>query len=623
MQTYRGRITLADGDEVDVDLEMTDESIRLATDAAEIGTWARAEFHIVRVGDGVFEIVIDGDRVSFEPFEVEPFEESMGSTDGVSPHVDAAWDSEVDETADDDFQLEDASGEADQAAEGIELEEVGLTFEAPLDGEEVSAWALVTPQGPVDNGWNPSSAVEEAVTGLRDEPSEGHVGWPSDDVGHSADLSDDATEDAWSLDEDSAAMWSITGPRWSVVASDDDEAEGSDVVSAGEPDRADQDGLKSQEEAVAESDGRRAGAGAGGGGPLEADGGTGWNYELLAEALAELETEADEEISEAPVGGDATADAKEGSTPGGGRFGGSSVERLAAAVDSLKRREVMTPADEAVAAAREEDEDDATVADGVLASQRSLRETKIVKRITWDLIRKVGAGVLLGIGIAVLVVLFPSAWEVLTRDRATETTVESATTIPTTTTVTADGPTTATSDSPVGETTTTTVTTTTTTTVPPGPTVFEIPASEFVQAWNDVAGPIDPVLTFAALPPIGEFENEFFEQLSMLGAVSEDGTVERFSVVIDPTGPAESDRLGMQALGIALKVLDPNSTGSSRAALLRSLGLDVAEPNLAGIDSSIDIGGIEYALRYDSETVTLTLSISPEGAEEASPTVTG
>jgi hypothetical protein len=95
--------------------------------------------------------------------------------------------------------------------------------------------------------------------------------------------------------------------------------------------------------------------------------------------------------------------------------------------------------------------------------------------------------------------------------------------------------------------------------------------------------------------------------------VGPDGTVDRFSLVIDPTGPANSDRLGIQSLGVAVKVMDPGSTGSSRAALLRSLGLDVNAPNLAGIDSSLDVDGIRYSLRYDPESVTLTLSVAPIG----------
>ncbi len=585
MQTYRGRIKLADGDEVDVDLEMTDESIRLATDAVEIGTWARAEFHIVRVDDGVFEIVIDGDRVSFEPFEPAPFEASVGQVGGPVMYVPA-----YPETEDEDDEV---AGE--ESGDDLEFsKDTEAPAEPSPEGHEVAAWSLVTPNGSVENGWTPHLHEPDDSGPPEEAPELDPGGWspvadvPIDDAEDDAALESSAVEDAAPVE-----LWSISGPRWSVV--DADGGSGSDSV--GEP----------PGETAEEPESDDAGADFATPEP---------ESEFEPEAEFEVEPRPGSEVHDEGVSGEeqsgegrhkherASEDARMGSL-----FGGSSVERLAAAVGALKSSPAMTPAEEALAAAAAEDDDrERSVAEGILATQRSLRETTVVKRFTWDLIRKVGAGVLLGVGVAAVVVLLPDAWEVLTQDQAPQVTTidpdEPGATTDTTSVVATTVPVT-----PVPE--------PTTTTIAPDPTVFDLPASQFVETWNAVAAAIDPVLAFGALPPIGEFENQFFAHLSMLGVVGEDGTVTSFSLVIDPTGPAEADRLGIQALGVALKVLDPDSTGSSRAALLRSLGLDVDQPNLAGIDSSTDLDGVRYALRYDSETVRLTLSLSPVGPGEA------
>jgi hypothetical protein len=727
MQTHRGRIKLADGDEVDVDLEMTDESIRLATDATEIGTWARAEFHIVPLGDGVFEIVIDGDRVAFEPLDVEPFEISMLGTNGADPDrlavasgreefgvdagrelfdrsalaVDAtgsngAGPADTDgaphlrgvETSED-GEEESFEGEASEIIESVEspggtagradtgpgdgfevidldddpLDAVdvgeghaGIARQGELDGEELDDSAVA--DGEVEHqpieladvaaidstgGWTGRDVFFDDPEGAAGSPVEGDevAAWTLITPDHGA-------EGRWSEREDAGGIvptgggtestahegvappeskWDEpdTQPEWPGFGYE--HVDDSDVVDAPSAPRIDQapsddlafgdatdDGAEMAESAIpvgvdaptphpASADTR---APSKGGESQESGATTGWNYEVLARALAELE--------ESPgTQGEPESPPEDASRPadpvnsGGGRFGGSSMERLSAAVGSLRDRR-LTPAEEALAeAAGEQAEETSSVADGILASQRSLRQSTVVQKITWDLVRKVGAGVLLGIGIAAVVVLAPDAWDVLTRETDTPvTTIQPGEVDPTTVTTTVTA---------VSTTTTTAAPEATTTTTEPVPvqTVFDLPAPQFVQTWNDVARPIDEVLTFAALPPIGEFENEFFSHLSMLGVVGPDGTVDRFSLVIDPTGPANSDRLGIQSLGVALKVMDPGSTGSSRAALLRSLGLDVNEPNLGGIDSSLDVDGIRYSLRYDSESVTLTLSVAPIG----------
>jgi hypothetical protein len=124
---------------------------------------------------------------------------------------------------------------------------------------------------------------------------------------------------------------------------------------------------------------------------------------------------------------------------------------------------------------------------------------------------------------------------------------------------------------------------------------------------------VDGVLEFDAFPIIGPFQERFTSYAAMVGVVQPDGTLDEFSIVIDPTGPAEYDRIGIQALGVAVAVVDPARSPEGRAALLGQLGFNVRQPLLEGIDGSVETGGVRYTLLYDSEAVTLTLTVAAAG----------
>jgi hypothetical protein len=99
----------------------------------------------------------------------------------------------------------------------------------------------------------------------------------------------------------------------------------------------------------------------------------------------------------------------------------------------------------------------------------------------------------------------------------------------------------------------------------------------------------------------------------MVGVVLPDGRLDDFSIVIDPTGPAEYDRMGIQALGVAIATVDPVRSPDGRAALLGQLGFNVRQPLLEGVDGSVETGGIHYTLVYDPDAVTLTLTVAAAG----------
>ncbi|MDX1449042.1 MAG: hypothetical protein R3246_08250, partial [Acidimicrobiia bacterium] len=287
-----------------------------------------------------------------------------------------------------------------------------------------------------------------------------------------------------------------------------------------------------------------------------------------------------------------------------GRFGGSALDRLSAAIGSLR----AGGADDETMSAEGDDDDGEyvlgpnTVATDVLETQRALREhrLKVVARGKW---LKVGAVV---VAVAAIVALFafltPPAIDFL-RNYESEPDVP-VTSAPTTTPPTTVAPTTTLAPEETVE--------TAPAALPTGAeTIFDLPSPEFVAAWEAAGGPIDEVLLFDQLPTLGPFSEQFTPFLSMEGIVAPDGTVDEFQLVIDPTGPAEYDRISIQALGVAIATVDPERSPEGRATLLGQLGLNVRQPQLEGIDGSIESAGIAYTLVYDAAANLLTLSVAP------------
>ena len=245
------------------------------------------------------------------------------------------------------------------------------------------------------------------------------------------------------------------------------------------------------------------------------------------------------------------------------------------------------------------------VADEVLTSQRALRDHRVkgarrAKRLKVAAI----AGVLVGL-VALIALLAPGAIEFI---QNYEGDAAPPPTLAVTETTVVTPPTTVPEDVPVPDSSTST-----TLSAELAQSVFALPAPQFVARWDSAATIVDEVLEFDSNPIVGPFQEQFTPYLSFLGEVQPDGRLSGFSLVVDPAGPSEYDRIGIQALGVAVATVEPDRSPQGRAALIGELGLNVREPQLGGIDGSVESAGLQYTLVYDAETTLLTLTVAPAG----------
>ena len=248
------------------------------------------------------------------------------------------------------------------------------------------------------------------------------------------------------------------------------------------------------------------------------------------------------------------------------------------------------------------EDDEGWVSEDILESQRSLREATSMKRLTPALVKKVS----MAVGVAAVVGL--AAWQApkvvasvdlgslfASEPVETTTTIEATTTTTTSSTTTTVADSASTTEGPAG--------------TPTG--VFAADSNAFVDSWNSIGGGVSPALRFPAYLAAGDFDNRFTTYLGLSGFVDGSGRLETFTLSIDPSGPSNSDVLGINALGVTVAVTEPELDGASRKSVLASLGLNVEKPKLDGIDSEVIRNGLRYELRYDSDTNLLTLTVSP------------
>lgn len=472
--TFTGRIVLVEGDEVDVDLHIAAEEIRLGTPFAEIGLWDRDSIQFERNAAGGFELTIANDVVTFYP--------------------------------------------TDQAGFAAAIAGNGTVAQAGLPGNEVNLDVV----GDIAE-FGESDFSAEALT-------------PHDEgFASSSDLIDEAYESSAVSEEPPVSAFGRSSRERLASAMSD---------------------FRDRQE------------------------------DLDLDSASAVETETEENSGEsAPIDQavESTAPANGFLIPGDEGY--------------------VFPDDGVIDGDTADDEpelEEITVADEILASQRSLRGASKMSKMSLDSYKlkriAVGVGilaVLVGIGFSVPIVLdFFS-----TPDDA------QATVTPTTAAVTAS---------------TAAVETTVVTESPPpsaGESAFDLGSPAFVERWNDFAAQVSPSLRFRSSLPAGDFEVGFTPFIAMLGvsdSISAESTLESFTIEVDPTGPSASDRLGIQALGLAIAVADPSLEPNQRGALLGEMGLNVRDPSLAGLDGSTTRNGIGYQLFYDAEAVMLRLEVKPQ-----------
>ncbi|GIU91756.1 MAG: hypothetical protein KatS3mg011_0662 [Acidimicrobiia bacterium] len=128
---------------------------------------------------------------------------------------------------------------------------------------------------------------------------------------------------------------------------------------------------------------------------------------------------------------------------------------------------------------------------------------------------------------------------------------------------------------------------------------------EFRQEWNRHARTVADGLTISEPIPGGEFTVRFNDYLSLTGRF-DDGRVS-YTVLLDPAGPAATDRLGIQAMGVAIAVAAPSLDGPGRAAILADLGFDVRNPSVEGVGGSLVRDGVVYRLEFSEGLLRFTV----------------
>jgi hypothetical protein len=150
------------------------------------------------------------------------------------------------------------------------------------------------------------------------------------------------------------------------------------------------------------------------------------------------------------------------------------------------------------------------------------------------------------------------------------------------------------------------------TTLPPPPTtLFQTDLAELTERWNYLAEQSRPELAL-----FNELTSPFL--LSLTPAITLEGLLDPVagSVVLraTPTGTSEGDAQILTSLGLLIGISDPTLDGPDRRALLETLGLQIQDPQLDGLDGTLSYNGLTYHLAYLVDQGVIELRVTPENA---------
>jgi hypothetical protein len=128
--------------------------------------------------------------------------------------------------------------------------------------------------------------------------------------------------------------------------------------------------------------------------------------------------------------------------------------------------------------------------------------------------------------------------------------------------------------------------------------------ADFATGWNALAERLDPGLKLPEGLPAAFTDNPV-GYVTIAGEADADPW---FQVVGRASGTPAGDRRVLVALGMAIAIADPSLSGGDRADLLRALGLDVTDPELEGINSSLSHNGVTYTLTFSGGELTLKVT---------------